>query len=64
MNKAREMHGFTTLWSWRWTTSRGWLWCLERRCDATNSAEWLEVYQKDEPNVHFELSENQPKGRG
>lgn len=51
----------TNLWSKRWNPARGHHWKLERECSIENSFAWLEVFQKDEPDVEFKLSEKKPR---
>lgn len=49
------------LYSYRWTTAKGWQWKLERDCDKDTADQWLEYFIKSEPEVEFRLSETKPK---
>lgn len=49
----------TILWSARWSTAKGWFWKNERECIDTG-ADWLNVFQKNEQDVLFVLSEKMP----
>lgn len=44
---------------WRFDENRG-AWTLERRCESESGNRWLEVFQKDEPDVQFQLSVKKP----
>lgn len=48
------------LWSARWSTAQGWYWKHERECLPTTGSDWLTVFQRDEPEVLFKLSEKTP----
>lgn len=51
-----------TIWSQRWSATRGWNWRAERECEnAITSAHWLKIYQDDEPTVTFTLSKAKPR---
>lgn len=45
---------------WRYNGTTGY-WELARQCAAINSHMWLEVFQRDEPNVSFVLSRRKPR---
>lgn len=49
------------LYSLRWSIARGAFWKKERDCIEITSKEWLKIFQRDEPNVEFLLSEKMPK---
>lgn len=55
------MSTYITLWAYRWTTARGYQWKAERTCSGENAADWLALYQRDEPEVHFRLAVNKPR---
>jgi len=49
------------LWSRRWTPARGAHWQLERECLPETAQAWLAVFQADEPDIRFQLSEKAPR---
>jgi hypothetical protein len=50
------------LWSKRFSTAQGHHWKIERECLQETAQQWLEVFQKDEPDVKFVISSNKPRG--
>ena len=48
----------TNLWKFNKVTG---YWELCRSCDKENAAEWLSIFQNDEPNAQFKISKNKPK---
>jgi hypothetical protein len=50
-----------TLWSWRFTPARGWHWRIERDVTEETQAVWLAIFQRDEPDVRFVVSDKLPK---
>ena len=52
-----------TLYSKRWSIAKGWYWKYERECEKSSANEWFNVFQKDEPEVDFVLSNKEPKVR-
>jgi hypothetical protein len=51
----------TTLWAIRFSPVRGWQVIRERDCDAKNAQLYLDVFQSDEPQVAFKVSDKKPK---
>lgn len=49
------------LWSKRHSIACGLHWKLERTCDPVTAGEWLALFQRDEPDVQFVLSERKPR---
>lgn len=49
------------LYSYRFSTARGWHWKLERECLESTSKEWLEVFEKSEPDILFRLATKKPR---
>ena len=49
------------LYSKRWSVAKGWHWKHERNCEESTSSAWLDVFQQDEPEVEFVLSNKKPK---
>lgn len=49
------------LWSLRWTPARGRHWQLERECSQETAADWLAIFQTDEPETEFRLSLKAPR---
>jgi len=47
---------------WKYNKITGY-WNLERQCAAETADQWLEVFQKDEPDEIFKLSLRKPSGR-
>lgn len=52
-----------TLWSARWSAARGYTWQRERDCDAGTALQWLAVFQKDEPEIKFVVSDKKPTNK-
>ncbi len=48
------------LWSLRSNGARGLHWAYERDVTPETQDAWLDVFQKDEPNVRFVLSARKP----
>lgn len=48
------------LWSLRWSPAQGSHWKLERTCAADTAAQWLERFQRDEPDTTFRLAAKRP----
>jgi len=46
---------------WRYNKITGY-WILMRDCASNNAAQWLEVFQADEPKEYFKLSNKKPRG--
>jgi hypothetical protein len=51
----------TTLWAKRHSVAYGWRWTHERQCSPDTAQEWLAVFQRDEPNISFALSDRKPR---
>lgn len=49
------------LWAKRFDSAYGWRWHLCRDVDASNGAQWLAVFQKDEPKIEFVISATKPR---
>lgn len=49
------------LWAKRFDSAYGWRWHLCRVVDDSNSAQWLAVFQKDEPHTQFAISAVKPR---
>lgn len=45
---------------WGYYEDRG-TWVLERSCSPETAAQWLAVFQKQQPGIHFEISARKPK---
>ena len=45
---------------WRYNPITG-CWRMERMCSPDTAQQWLALFQKDEPNVHFALSRFAPR---
>jgi hypothetical protein len=50
----------TAIWAWRFSVSRGWQWIRERDCDEESAAQWLAVFQRDEPGIEFRVATRKP----
>lgn len=50
-----------TLWALRTSVARGKEWKAERKVTDDNAQQWLEVFQKDEPDTQFVVSDKKPK---
>jgi len=48
------------LWSKRWNASAGLHWRLERECTEETAKQWLAIFQKDELDTIFVVSEHKP----
>lgn len=51
----------TALWSKRYSPARGHYWQHERNCTSCTAPDWLALYQRDEPNVTFQIAVRKPK---
>jgi len=49
------------LWSKRYSVARGWYWKYERDVTDFSADGWVEIYEKDEPNVEFRVSVQKPR---
>lgn len=47
---------------WKYNKTTGY-WVLVRMCDNNTASQWLNVWQKDEPNEEFKLSKNKPRSK-
>lgn len=47
---------------WRFSPISGY-WKHERTCDSRESAKWLDVFQRDEPEDVFRLAKRRPTDR-
>jgi len=53
--KNKEM---VTLWKYNKATG---YWCVARDCAHDTAADWLKIFQQDEPGEIFKLSVNRPR---
>jgi hypothetical protein len=49
-----------SLYSWRWTVTRGWHWKYERDVTPETQVGWLARFSEDEPDVIFRLDRRLP----
>ncbi len=52
-----------TIKLWRHNSTTGY-WNIARICNVETAAKWMAVFQNDEPNVMFKLSNNRPRPCG
>lgn len=49
------------LYAKRFSVARGWQWVKEGKVNEETAQAWLDIYQKDEPNVLFKVAYKAPK---
>lgn len=55
------MSNQVTIWSTRFTPSKGNHVVAERQCQEDEAVAWLNIFRSDEPNVNFVASKRKPK---
>ena len=56
-----DMPDLITLWRHNSTTG---YWSVARSCTVGESSQWLDIFQKDEPQVMFKISQRRPRPCG
>lgn len=49
------------LWAKRWNVAHGVTWSKERSVTPDTAENWLAIFQKDEPEIEFRLSDKKPR---
>lgn len=51
----------TGLWKKEFSAAHGWRWIKMRDCDRATAPEWRAVFEADEPQSQFVISDKRPK---